>query len=60
MVIVTLVTGGAFLTRGKSRQTRALRLSLRDSDRVELGSFRARESDQMAGVVNHGDAHMAI
>jgi hypothetical protein len=58
MVIVTLVAGGAFLTRGKSGQCRALRLSLRD--RVELGSFRARKSDQMAGVVNHGDAHMAI
>ena len=60
MVIVSFVASGTFLARRESRQSRALGLGLGDGDRVELGFFRARERDQMAAVVDDGDAHGAV
>ena len=60
MMIVAFVARGAFLARRKSRQSRALRLGLGDGDRVELGFFGARKSDQVATVIDHSDADMAI
>ena len=59
-MIVAFVARGAFLARRKSRQSRALGLGLSDGDRVELGFFGARKSDQVATVIDHGDADMAI
>ena len=59
-MIVAFVARGAFLPRRKSRQSRALGLGLSDSDRVELGFFRARKGDQVAAVIDHSDADMAI
>src|SRR5262249_49039838 len=60
VMIVAFVAGGAFFPRRESRQSRALGLGLRDGDGVELGFFRARKSNQMAAVVDHGNAHMAV
>ena len=59
-MIVAFVARGAFLAGRKSRLSRALGLGLSDGDRVELGFFGARESDQVAAVIDHGDADMAI
>src|ERR1043166_3437692 len=60
MVIVAFIARRTLLARRESRQSRALGLGLGDGDRVKLGFFRARKRDQVAAVVDHGDAHVAL